>query len=115
MVAMGCDVLTPTHQRKMPRRWVDPRSDSSRARAAFFGRIRSPRKPPNAGRRVSAINTAKATAMDANTPITVMNGSPATASPVSAMALVMPANTTAVPAVPIARAIDSLASIPSRS
>ena len=40
---------------------------------------------------------------------------PATASETSATTTVQPANTTAVPAVPTARAIDSCISTPSRS
>ncbi|CAH0151096.1 hypothetical protein SRABI128_00545 [Microbacterium sp. Bi128] len=71
--------------------------------------------PRNAGVRVSPMHTAIATATEAATPIVVRNGMPAKLRPMSAMSTVMPANTTADPAVPVARAADSSGSIPPRT
>lgn len=61
------------------------------------------------------MQTAMATATDAAMPIVVRNGMFAKPRPMSAMSTVMPANTTADPAVPVARAADSSGSIPSRT
>jgi hypothetical protein len=47
--------------------------------------------------------------------MTVRNGMPTTARPERAMTTVSPANTTAEPAVPVARAADSSGSMPAAS
>ncbi len=72
-----------------------------------------PAKPSTAGSRVIATSTATTTAAEAARPITVRNGTPATASPASAATTVSPANTTALPAVALARAAASSGSRPS--
>ena len=77
-----------------------------------FGRSRLPKIDSTAGSRVSAAQTATATPTAAATPITVRNGIWATASPQSAMITVVPANTTADPAVAEAWARDSSTPIP---
>ncbi len=64
---------------------------------------------------VIATSTATATHTAPTTPITVRNGMPVTPSASSATITVLPANTTAVPEVPFARAIDASTSIPVRS
>ncbi len=56
-----------------------------------------------------------ATATAAAMPIVVRKGMPAKPKPMSAMSTVMPANTTADPAVPVARAADSSGSTPART
>ena len=61
------------------------------------------------------MNTASTMARAANAPITVRNGIPETPSPSRAMNTVNPANTTAEPAIPTARAVDSSAVMPSPS
>ncbi len=65
--------------------------------------------------RVIATSTATATAAAAAIPIVVRNGIPAKPRPISAMSTVMPAKTTADPAVPVARAADSSGSVPART
>ncbi|GAA3039313.1 hypothetical protein GCM10020000_17070 [Streptomyces olivoverticillatus] len=60
-----------------------------------------------------ATSMAMTTAPAADRPITVRNGTPATASPASATTTVAPAKTTALPAVPPARAAASSGAIPS--
>ncbi len=62
-----------------------------------------PTKPSTAGSSVIATRTATTTAPEAARPITVRNGTPATASPASATTTVRPAKTTALPAVAVAR------------
>ncbi len=69
----------------------------------------------SAGSSVMAARTAVATAIAAVYPRAETSGMPATASDTSATTTVHPANVTAVPAVPTARAIDSCISMPSRS
>ena len=71
--------------------------------------------PRKAGVSVSPMHTAMATATDAATPMVVRNGMPAKPRPIRAMSTVMPANTTAEPAVPVARAADSSGSMPPRT
>ena len=66
----------------------------------------------NAGSRVSASITSKATVTAPKTPITVRNGTLEMLRPTSAITTVRPANTTAEPAVPTERAADSSMSIP---
>ena len=87
------------------------RSAAASARS-FFRSTFSPANPSNAGSRVMAISTEMPTVPAAARPITVRNGMPTTDRPASAMSTVRPANTTAVPAVPFALAIDSSMSIP---
>lgn len=72
-------------------------------------------EPEEGGVSVTATRTATATAAAAAMPIVVRNGMPAKPSPISAMSTVTPANTTAEPAVPVARDADSSASIPART
>ena len=62
-----------------------------------------------------AISTAIITVNAAEKPSTARNGSPGTASADSAMMTVSPAKTTALPLVPVARAMDSPGGTPSRS
>ena len=59
--------------------------------------------------------TAMATPTAAATPMMLRKGMPATDRPTSAIITVMPAKTTAEPAVATARATDSSGSMPSRS
>ena len=61
---------------------------------------------------VIAMSTASVTVNAAASPITVRNGMPTTLSAASAMNTVSPANNTAEPAVPVARAMDSATGIP---
>ena len=68
---------------------------------------RLPAKPRNAGTRVRATRTAIATMPAATSPMVVRKGMPTTESPASAIITVAPAKTTALPAVPTARAADS--------
>ena len=77
-----------------------------------LGRSRLPQIARSAGSRVRAAQTATATPPAAATPITVRNGMLATASPQSAMITVVPANTTADPAVAEDWARDSSTPIP---
>ena len=77
------------------------------ARDFGLGRSRFPKIDSTAGSRVSAAATATATPTAAAKPITLRNGIWATASPQSAMITVVPAKTTADPAVAEAWAIDS--------
>ena len=58
------------------------------------------------------MTTEIATVPAAARPITVRNGIPTTDSPASAISTVSPAKTTAVPAVPVALAIDSSIGMP---
>jgi hypothetical protein len=75
--------------------------------------MRSPANPSSAGSSVMATSTATATVPAAARPITVRNGMSTTARPASAMTTVTPANTTAEPAVPTARAAASCGTRPS--
>ena len=77
--------------------------------------IRVPAKPSRAGTSVRLSSTATATAPAAAKPICARNGTPVTASATRAMITVEPANTTALPAVPTASAIDSGMLMPSRT
>ena len=74
-----------------------------------------PSAPSIAGSRVDAASTATTTATAAVSPSAVTSGIPATNSEQSAMITVKPAKTTAPPAVAVARATDSITSIPSLS
>jgi len=103
-VSSGSRVTTPTHRREVAPGW--------RRVQDAAGRSRSPAYPSSAGSAVSARATSIVTAREANAPMIVRKGSPATAMPASAMTFVVPANTTAEPAVPVARATDSSSSIP---
>ncbi len=69
----------------------------------------------SAGPIVSAPTTATATATAAETPIAERKGRPTMTSPTSAVMTVMPAKTTADPAVAVARAAASSPSMPSRT
>ena len=71
--------------------------------------------PRIAGRSVVAASTATATEIAAVKPRVVTRGIPATASEQSAITTVVPAKTTAPPAVATARATDSSTSSPSAS
>jgi hypothetical protein len=106
-------LVTPRTQRSP----IDGRSVVSRraAREPALGRSRSPAKPSRAGISVTAMATAKTTAAAADRPIVVRKGMRTTDRPDSAMTTVRPANTTAVPAVAVARAADSATVIPADS
>ena len=71
--------------------------------------------PSSAGVSVIAISTAIITVNAAESPSTVRNGSPGTASADRAMTTVSPAKTTALPLVPVARAMDSPSGTPCSS
>ena len=85
------------------------------AREPGFGTSRDPAKPSRAGSRVRATATATSTVPAAPIPMTARNGMPTIDRPHSAMITVRPAKTTAEPAVPVARAVDSSGSIPAAS
>ena len=74
-------------------------SASLAARDPGLGRSFSPNRASTAGSSVMATSTAIATPAEAAMPITVRKGMFATASPSSAMITVVPAKTTAEPAV----------------
>ena len=77
--------------------------------------MRGPSAPSRAGSSVVAPATATTTAVAAQKPSFVTSGMPANSSDTSAITTVVPANSTAPPAVAVARAIDSSISMPSRS
>ena len=115
-------LVTPVTQRSLPERRgaAVPASASASASFAFRtlrGRptIRPFMNPSMAGVRVTAMATAIATATDAAMPMVVRNGMPAKLRPMRAISTVMPAKTTADPAVPVARAADSSGDIPART
>jgi hypothetical protein len=72
-----------------------------------------PAKPSIAGINVTAMAIATSTVPAAASPMTVRKGMPTTDRPARAMTTVMPANTTAPPAVALARAADSSTLCPS--
>ena len=78
-------------------------------------RTRVPTRLSSAGVSVIAISTAIATHAAPTVPISPRNGMPVTLSARRAMITVEPANTTALPEVPVARAIDSRTAYPSMS
>ena len=80
--------------------------DASRARSRPL-RTRSPMRLSRAGVKVSAMSTAMATHAAPTLPMTPRKGMPVTLSARRAMKTVMPAKTTAVPEVAVARLIDS--------
>ena len=113
VVTMGWFVTSPTQRVAKLRR-------GSAVALRFFTRRGRPatrplRTPSIAGVRLSATSTAIATATAAAMPIVVRNGMPAKESPMRAMSTVTPANTTADPAVPVARAADSSGATPERT
>jgi hypothetical protein len=73
---------------------------------------RCPANPTIAGNNVSATRTAMATVPAADRPMTVRNGIPTTVRPASAMRTVVPANTTALPAVAAATPTASSGGFP---
>ena len=73
----------------------------------------SPAKPSSAGSSEIEASTITATTIAAEAPMIVAAGIPATTSPPMAMMTVPPANTTAWPAVAVARPIDSSTPTPS--
>ncbi|CPU66585.1 Uncharacterised protein [Mycobacteroides abscessus] len=75
-------------------------------------RICGPIIPSRAGVSVTAMSTAIATHSAPTVPMRPRNGMPVTLSASSAMSTVAPANTTALPDVPFASAIDSCSSSP---
>jgi len=75
--------------------------------------MRGPAKASSAGTSVRLSATAMAIAVAAAIPICARNGTPVTTSATSAMITVEPANTTALPAVPVALAAASRGSRPS--
>ena len=103
-------VVSPSQRRR-------PRHPSVRRRGSrrFQPTTRPLAKPRNAGVSVTAMSTAIATATDAAMPIVVRNGMFANERPIRAMSTVTPANTTADPAVPLARAADSSGAMPVRT
>ena len=74
--------------------------------------IRGPSRPSIAGSSVMPANIAIRTTIAAVYPSAVTIGMPATSRESSAMITVEPANTTAPPAVAVARAADSVGSMP---
>ena len=114
-VSTGTFVTRATQRAPMVLR---PPSAGRFSRAALevgLGRIRSPKIASTAGSRVSATATATATPAAAASPITDRNGIWATDSPQRAMITVVPAKTTAEPAVAEAWAIDSSTACPATS
>ena len=77
--------------------------------------MRGPARASTAGVSVIAMTTAIATAAAAAMPSADRNGIPATDSPKRAMMTVSPANTTALPLVAVARAMDSSIGTPDLS
>ena len=77
--------------------------------------IRVPPKPSSAGTSVRLASTAIAIAPAAAMPIWARNGVPVISRATSAIMTVEPAKTTALPAVPVASAIESAMRIPSRT
>jgi hypothetical protein len=104
--------VTARAQRKPNEPWS--LSSSGSAARTLRGSIRRPAKPSSAGWSVIATSTATATVPAAARPIVVRNGMFTTARPASAITTVAPANTTAEPAVPTARATASSAGRPAR-
>ncbi len=106
-------VVTPRAHRSQPC------ARPSRARAWKCGTrsdsIRSPISASRAGSSVTAAATATATTIAAEYPSALTIGMSASTSERSAMTTVPPANTTALPALPVARAIASSTGTPSRS
>lgn len=88
---------------------------ASSARRSRRRNTRVPASDSSAGSSEMAMSTAIATVPAAASPMMVRNGIPTTDRPASAMSTVSPANTTAEPAVPVARPIDSSMAIPARS
>ncbi len=84
------------------------------ARARLFN-TRIPSRLSSAGVKVTATSTAMSTQTAPTVPMTPRNGMPVTLSASSATRTVEPANTTALPDVPLARPIDSRSSIPEES
>ena len=76
---------------------------------------RGPAKAISAGTSVRLRSTATAMVPAAAIPIWPRNGTPVTRSATSAMMTVAPAKTTALPAVPTARAIEGSMPMPSRT
>jgi hypothetical protein len=81
----------------------------------FFGSTFRPIRDSRAGVSVMAMRTAMRMQNAPTDPMRPRNGMPVTLSASSATNTVAPANTTALPAVPLARPIDSSSSTPSRS
>lgn len=79
---------------------------ASRARSRLL-RTRAPTRDRSAGVKVTATSTAIAMHIAPTVPMRPRNGMPVMLSATSAMSTVAPANTTALPDVPFARAIDS--------
>ena len=82
---------------------------------AFFGSARRPMSPSTAGVKVTAMSTAMVTLTPPTMPMPVTAGMPVTTSATRARTTVEPANTTALPAVPLASAIESTGDMPVRS
>ena len=76
---------------------------------------RSPISDSSAGVSVTATSTATATHAAPTIPISPRKGMPVIVSATSAITTVKPANTTALPDVPVASAIDSRSGTPARS
>ena len=87
---------------------------STRARSLRFSAL-PPIRDSRAGVSVTAISTAMATQAAATVPIRPRNGMPVTFSAARAMITVRPANTTALPEVPLARPMDSRTGMPAFS
>ena len=109
--------MTPVTQRSEKGRRGRDSFSPLRGRRGRTGRpaTRPFRKPRIAGVRVTAISTAMSTATAAAIPMVVRKGMPAKPSPTRAISTVIPAKTTAEPAVPVAREADSSGSTPART
>jgi len=95
-------VVKVTQAAKKPRPWAFTRR----------GLTLDPAKPRSAGMSVTATRTAATTVPAAQSPMMVRNGIPVTLRPTSATTTVVPAKTTATPAVPAAVAAASSCGTP---
>ncbi len=106
----GCRVTAPAQRAQTlfaSRACSGPRRHGSRSAS-----MRRPTTPSTAGRNVIAVSIATRTASAEAYPMAPSSGTRATSSASSAMITVMPANTTALPDVAMARATASRTSAP---
>ena len=119
MKTTGAFMTTPTQRAPIERdalsSWLMAAKARRSAREPALGARRRLARPMMAGSRVMAIETATKTANALAIPMVERNGMPTTKSPSRAMITVMPANTTAPPAVATDCAADSSGSIPAAS
>ncbi len=118
---MGTPIATKRRRitcpiQRAPRVGFSPARGSWSAALEFLPRVaRGPAKAMSAGTSVRLRSTATAMVAAAASPIWPRNGTPVTRSATSAMMTVAPAKTTALPAVPTARAIDGSMPMPSKT